>query len=179
MSELADAWLLDLGRDRFAAVGRNELQEVLVAPPLTPLLATPAHCRYSVNWRGVELPVMDLAAIFGAIVEDQPPHWLTIAAYRDPVDLQPRFGALQLAAPPIAIQVSDDSACPIPETSLPEYLAWSYLSLCCFHHDDRVIPILNVPLLFSPEARQRLQRYSMPPAISEPNQAAHHLEGTT
>lgn len=179
MSDFASAWLLDLGRDRFAAVGNAELQEVMVEPPLIAQAAAPAYCRYHVHWRGQELPVMDLAVVFGAAPEAEPPRWLTIAGYHDPSDQRACFGALQLAAPPTVIQVSDDSACPIPETSLAEYLAWSYLALCCFQHLDRVIPILNVPLLFSPHAQQRLQRYSMAPVAQDPFPTARRLEETT
>ncbi len=174
MGELASAWLLELGSERYAAVGKTELQEVMAQPSLTAIPAAPAYCRYRVGWRGLELPVLDLAVIFGAAPDPAPPHWLTVAAYREPTG-QPRFGAIQLAAPPSLIEVSDDSACPIPETSLTEYLAYSFLAHCCFRHQGRAVPILNVPRLFSPQARQRLARYSTPPAI----RSARHLEGAT
>lgn len=179
MSDLASAWLLNLGGDRCAAVGMSELQEVLAAPPLTDSPGAPVYCRYRIDWRGLDLPVMDLALVFGAALDPAPPRWLSIAAYRDPADQRPRFGALQLAAPPVAIQVSDDDACAIPETSLAEYFAWSYLSLCCFRHHDRIVPILDVPLLFSPQAHQRLQRYSMPSATLSAGQPPRRIERTT
>lgn len=176
MSGFADAWLLDLGRDRFAAVAIQELQEVLVAPPLTLPAAAAVYCRYTVSWRGLALPVMDMAVVFGAPIDETPPRWLTVAAYREAPDLRPGFGALQLAAPPTAIRVTDEMACPIPETSLPEYLAWSYLALCCFRYQDGVIPILDLPLLFSQQAQQRLQRYSTPSASTGVERSRRRME---
>lgn len=176
IGSFADAWLLDLGGDRFAAVALQELQEVLVAPPLTLPAAATIYCRYTVSWRGLTLPVMDLAVVFGAPIDETPPRWLTVAAYREAPDLRPGFGALQLAAPPTAIRVTDEMACPIPETSLPEYLAWSYLALCCFRYQGRVIPILDLPLLFSQQAQQRLQRYSTPSASTGVERSRRRME---
>lgn len=177
MSSFADAWLLEFDGGQLAAVATKELQEVLVAPQLTHDPSAPVYCRHRVDWRGVSLPVMDLAVVFGASANATPPRWLTVAAYRNADDAAPRFGALQLARPPVAIQVTDAMACPLPETSLPEYLAWSYLALSCFRHAGRAIPVLDIALLFSPQAQQRLQRYSAHRSSAGADKGARSMEG--
>jgi hypothetical protein len=177
MSSFADAWLLEFDGGHWAAVATKELQEVLVAPRLTRDPSAPVYCRHTIDWRGVRLPVMDLAAVFGAQANALPPRWLTVAAYRNADDTAPRFGALQLARPPVAIRVTDDMACPLPETSLPEYLAWSYLALSCFRHAGRAVPILDIGLLFSAQAQQRLQRYSAHRSAARADKGSRSMKG--
>lgn len=155
----ARGWLLHVGEGRTAAVGETELHEIVPEPQLTEDVSAPAHTRFRLTWRGRTLPVADLAVVFGADPDREPARWVTVAAFAPEGDAQPEFAALRLDAPPVPVRVSDDMACPLPETSLREYLIWSFLGLSCFRHGDRAVPVIDLARLFSPRTQARLARF--------------------
>ncbi|MEX0730335.1 MAG: chemotaxis protein CheW [Aquisalimonadaceae bacterium] len=167
----ARGWLLNFGDGRWAAVGEKELHEVVPDPVLTEDRSAPAHCRGRLAWRGLTLPVMDLAVVFGADADREPARWLTVAAYVADGESEPAFAALRLQEPPVPVRVDDAMASSLPETSLRDYLVWSFLGLSCFRHGDRSVPIIDLARLFAPQAQARLTRFSTVRELSLPERA--------
>jgi hypothetical protein len=159
MNDSARAWTLDVAAGQIAAVGEKELQEVLCEPPLQFQPAAPAYRRHTLDWRGLPLEVIDLSVLFGAPAAQLAPRWVTVAACLPEDASKPQFLALALQAAPARIEVTNAMACALPETALREYLVWTCLSVCCFRHESRPIPVLDLARLLSPRNRQRLERY--------------------
>ncbi len=141
-----NAWLLEFGSGLAAAVGTRVLLQVADNPRLLPVPCTPPHCRSVFSWGGRLLPVMDMAALLGAA--PLAPRLLVVACWRETPDAAPAFGAFLLAAPPVAITVGNDQACPLPEHPA----AWSAYAASCFGHRGDAIPVLHLPRIFAPAA---------------------------
>jgi chemotaxis signal transduction protein len=139
----ANAWLLDFGQSFCAAVGTRVLLQITDNPRLHPVPCTPQHCNTVFSWQGRLLPVVDMASILGA--EPQAPHLLAIAGYREQPGEPTRFGALLLAAPPVAIAVGDDQSCMLPEQAED----WGKFAFSCCEQQDKAIPILHLARVFS------------------------------
>ncbi len=144
-----NAWLLDFGQTLRAAVGTRTLLQIVDSPRLQSVPCTPPHCHSVINWQGRLLPALDLGVLFGK--EPLPAHLLAIAAWQRDPDKPPQFGALLLAAPPVAIIVGNEQACPLPE----QPAAWSRLALSCFGHQGDAIPVLHVARAFARLAEAR------------------------
>jgi len=139
----SNAWLLDFSQSFCAAVGTRVLLQIIDNPKLHPVPCAPQHCSSVFSWQGRLLPVVDMASILG--VEPQTPHLLAIAGYRELPGEPIRFGALLLAAPPVAIAVSDNQSCMLPEHSE----VWSKFAFSCFEQQGKAIPILHLARVFS------------------------------
>lgn len=140
---LTNAWLLDFGQTFCAAVGTRVLLQIIDNPRLHPVPYTPQHCRSVFSWQGHFLPVVDMASVLGA--EPQPPRLLAIAGYREQPGEPNRYGAMLLAAPPVAISVNDDQSCSLPEQTE----AWRNFASSCFEQQGKAIPVLHLGRVFS------------------------------
>lgn len=138
-----NAWLLDFGQGVRAAVGTRVLVHIIDDPRVHPVPCTPPHCHGVVSWQGKLLPVLDMAARLGAAA--QMPRLLAIAAYQDRPEEPARFGALLLAAPPVAVVVGDAQSCPLPE----QPAGWDRYAVSCFDHQGKAVPILHPGRVFS------------------------------
>lgn len=138
-----NAWLLDLGASRRAAVGTRELLHLIDAPVTFEIPCTPTYCQRVVFWQDRMLPVMDIAAKLGALPQQTP--FLAVVGYQRQRGEYPQFGALMLASPPQQIEVSDEQACSMPE----EKRDWKKLAISCFDHRGDATPVLNLNLIFS------------------------------
>lgn len=174
--ETARGWLLNFGEGRRAAVGEKELQEVLPEPELAMDISAPAHCRAQLEWRGHLLPVMDLAVVFGADPERKTGRWVTVVAYAEEEGDEIGFAALRLEEPPVVVHVNDDMSCPLPETSLRDYLIWNFICLSCFRDGDRTVPVIEIARLFSPQGQTRLSRFG---AVREHSSSEPAIEKET
>jgi hypothetical protein len=56
-----------------------------------------------------------------------------------------QYGALLLADLPQRKSINDDQACPLPT----QPLGWQSITLSCFADSKIVVPILNLPYIFS------------------------------
>ncbi len=142
-AERPNAWLLDFGHTLRAAAGMRVLLQIVDAPKLHPVPCTPPHCRGIYAGQGHMLPVVDMAVLLG--FEPQAPRLLAVAGYQEHPGDPVKFGALLLAAPPVAVIVDDEQTCSLPE--YPE--AWQRFSLSCFGHQGEAIPVLHLGRVFA------------------------------
>jgi chemotaxis signal transduction protein len=151
-----NAWLLDFGDACKAAVGTRELLHLVDAPVTFTVPRTPDYCRRVVLWQERLLPVMDIAARFGALPRTAP--FLAVIGYQQQRGEYPQFGALMLSSPPMQLAVSNNQACSLPDESS----AWRELAVSCFEHQGSPVPILNLCRLFgSATAREASLGISM------------------
>ncbi len=138
-----NAWLLDFGQGMRAAVGTRVLVHIIDNPQVHRVPCTPPHCHGVVAWQGKLLPVLDMAARLGAAV--QMPRLLAVAAYQDRPEEPARFGALLLAALPVAIAAGDAQSCALPE----QPAEWGRYACSCFEHQEEAVPVLHLGRIFS------------------------------
>ena len=154
----ARAWVLELPDGQSAAVGERELSEVLVAPSLWPVPGAPPHCRDVVLWRDRPIPVMDLAVLFGHRSTAESAPWVAVAAYREPGATETGFAGLALRSAPRAVEVEDHMAAALPHPSFAVHLIWRSIAVACFRYEDRLVPVLDTPFLFSAGGRTQFER---------------------
>lgn len=142
-----NAWLLDFGDACQAAVGTRELLHLVDAPSTFAVPCTPGYCRRVVMWQERLLPVMDMAARVGAEPCNAP--FLAVVGYQQQRGEYPQFGALMLNTPPRKLDVSDESACRLPESNG----AWRELAISCFEHQGVPVPILDLRRIFGSAPR--------------------------
>ena len=138
-----NAWLLDFGQSCRAAVGTRTLLQIIDNPIQHSLPCTPPYCSSVLLWQDRLLPVMDLPALLGGL--PLPPRYIAVVAYQDRLHESVRFGALQLDALPVAVAVSDEQACPLPE----QPSGWSKFAISCFSHQGVAIPVLHPGRIFA------------------------------
>jgi hypothetical protein len=141
----AQAWLLEFGGDRVAAVGLHELVEVLSRPKLYHVPMTVNPCHQVLVWRDEVLPVMNF------ISAGEPDDELTegapvtaIAAYQLNPGMPVRHGALELGAMPKTVTVDDGMSCQLPDA--PGYLAT--LAISCFSYENFAVPVIDLARAF-------------------------------
>jgi chemotaxis signal transduction protein len=139
------AWIMDLDGELQAAVGEREMLHVVQGPELYLIPLSPPYCQHVLIWQDTILPMMDLAAWLKGQPERREHRIAGIFAYQARGDQAIRYGALSLAATPVRAQVNDQQACPLPT----QPRGWKRLSLSCFALGERIIPILDLPTIFS------------------------------
>jgi len=144
-----NAWLLDFGQMLHAAVGMRVMMQVIEDPQLQPVPCTPPHCNSVFAWQGHILPVVDVAAMLGE--DPQESRLLAIAGFQEYPGANTQLGAFLLSAPPVAIIVDDEQACPLPDHPSE----WKDISVSCFGHQGDAVPVLHLPRIFlrRPDAR--------------------------
>lgn len=145
MPSQSRAWVLDLGAGRHVSAGNHHVIEYLLSPAIIPVPLVPAHCAGLMVWRERLIPVIDLAPVLHVGETAAPGRRAVVLAYQEAPRQPLRHGALLVCAAPFEVWVSDDMACPLPET--PEAL--EYIARSCFGYEGRAIPILDVARLFS------------------------------
>lgn len=146
MGSGSKAWVLDLGGGRRAAVGGREMVHVVVEPTLFPVPATPSYCRHVLAWSGRVLPVMDAGArLDGPTGAMAAPRLVGVMAFRATPDGPVQYGGVGLDAVPAGLTVTDEQACPLPESRSD----WRPYVVACFT-DPRTgpVPVLDLPRLF-------------------------------
>lgn len=138
-----NAWILDFGMGYKAAVGARELIHLIDVPVSFSVPYTPEFCHRVLFWQGMMLPLMDVAARLGGDGQDSP--FVAVVGYQQQRGELPQFGAVQLAAPPAKVAVSDEQACNLP----PDLSVWQGLVVSCFDFQGQVTPVVNINRLFS------------------------------
>ena len=139
------AWILDFAGGFQAAVGELELVYLIQFPALIDIPQTPFYCRHALIWEEDILPVMDLGALLaGHIIHNKLP-LAGIFAYQQQAETRLHYGAIPLSAIPKRRQVRDEQACELPR----QPSVWQAVAISCFSDGDRIIPILNLPYIFS------------------------------
>lgn len=168
MTPEVHAWLLDLGYGHRAAVAPRHMAEYVFDPALDAVPLARAHLRGVTRWRGLLVPLVDLAVLLGEPRIEVERRRAVILAYRTAENAPVRFGGLIVRSEPREIPVRDDMACPLP----PESEAWSEIALSCFSYEEQPVPILNVAALF-PDARAAMEAF---PAAQPADLAPHPAE---
>jgi chemotaxis signal transduction protein len=148
VAKTSRAWLLDFGRGLQAAVGHQEMWQVLISPVLFDVPCTPTYCSEVLVFQDLILPVLDMSSL----LEGQKTIPVTspvvgIAIYQDDPTQPIRYACLHLATTPQSIYVSDEQACDLPA----HQPYWEPLAQSCFSIDGRTIPIIDLAYLFSEE----------------------------
>lgn len=141
---IANAWLIDLGDGRHAAIGERELFHLVFEPELFPVPQCPAYCARVIAWEGRLLPVWDVGRWLQPAVDTAAPWLVAVVGYQREGAQETEFGALGIAAPPQRIVARDEDVCALPDDSL----AWESISTSCFAHDHKRVPALNLTSMF-------------------------------
>jgi chemotaxis signal transduction protein len=144
MAQTSRAWVMDVGAAGHVAAGERHVAEYLVATDTVPLPRTRPHCAGVIYWRDQYIPVIDLAPLYEAH-GGEPGRRAVVLAYQNAPGEPLQYGALLIHAAPVEAWVSDDMAAEVPTVPM----ALRHISRASFYIDDRVVPILDVRLLFA------------------------------
>lgn len=144
----APARLLEYKRGCFVAFPAHATIGLVDNPKVAAVPGAPYYCLGLMSWQGRELPLLDLNTLLRAYPDADPPpagHVLVLAyqsAPREPL----QYGAV--CAPWLVrmVEVADSQQCDLPEDSD----LWPWISLACFDHEGRAVPILDTSRLFGP-----------------------------
>ncbi len=147
MTQESAAVLLAAGEAGMAAIARHEFVEVIAEAKSFHVPAAPPDCDRLVRWRGELIPVVDLRCLTeGAATAASPDrHLALVVTYQPKAGESLRYACLWLRDYPRAITVNDNQSCDLP----PGRERWLEISRCSFLHDGDVVPILDLPRIFS------------------------------
>lgn len=140
------AWLLDFGYGLQAAVGYNEMWQILMSPKLFKIPCTPEYCNQVVVFQDSILPILDMSYLLigkKSIRDDV----VGIALYQDDPNKPVKYAGILCATIPRSINVNDDQICDLPS----ELQYWKPFCLSCFSLENEAIPIINLAYIFSLE----------------------------
>lgn len=140
------AWLLDFGNGLQAAVGYNEMWQILMSPKVFEIPCTPKYCHKVLVFEDRILPLLDISYLLigkKSITDDV----IGIALYQEDPNKPVNYAGFNCASIPRTINVSDDQMCELPS----EQQYWKTFSLSCFSLENKAIPIINLAHIFSLE----------------------------
>ncbi|KOR31300.1 hypothetical protein TI04_01580 [Achromatium sp. WMS2] len=144
----ANAWLLDLGANLFAAVSERGLSYLLAdTPKMVYIPNSPDYCCQVLLWEGAIIPVMDIARRIEQreAKRSKANELIVLASFQGSVNAPIEYGALILGDIPHRVRINDDQACELPE---PKFL-WQQLAVSCFQHEQHgPVPILDLSKIF-------------------------------
>ena len=146
----ATAWIIELDNGLYVAVGELEMVHIVQSPELFDIPHTPFYCSQVLFWQNNIIPVMDLLAWLEGYAIPRMHDMIGIFTYQQQPDAPLDFGALPIVSIPARAQVGDEQACELPTHPL----GWRELSISCFSDNYRVIPILDLPYIFSTGLQQ-------------------------
>lgn len=144
----APARLIEYTRGRQIALPVHTTYALIEQPTF---VAVPGAAQYAyglMTWQDSRLPLLDLNTLLhpdqGAPLTAAPNYALVVAYQREPKSPL-EFGAIGLAGLPRTIAIGDEAQCELPGDSR----LWPLLTLSCFEHEGRAIPILDTTRIFS------------------------------
>lgn len=146
------AWLLTHHQQTVTAVGKREMIHLLPSPPLFKVPDAPFYCQNVLTWEGKIIPVLDLAAWLYKKTITREKYYVAIVAYQSFENQDIEYGGLLLTESPDHTEVDDKQACELPES--PEN--WQKVAISCFSDKEQVIPVLDIPVIFSSDLRMTL-----------------------
>jgi chemotaxis signal transduction protein len=144
MSSESKAWIFSLDDKLWGAVGEREMIHLLESPTLLEVPHSPFYCRQVLVWKDRILPALDLAAWLQGRPIDRNRCLAGLTVYQNS-NAEVHYGALLLTGLPQSKLISDNQACSLPT----EPADWKSVAVSCFAEGDFVIPILNLPYIFS------------------------------
>jgi chemotaxis signal transduction protein len=123
------------------AVPPHALSDVLAYAPPMPIPRAQPHCLGVLDWQGRMAFALDLASALGRSAS-LPRFW---AVLRTPAAVQhlAQQVAVGLADRPVEIEVTDETACALPEP----VAVWSLFAVSCFQHAGQAVPIVSAERL--------------------------------
>ena len=142
----ASAWLLPLEQGLYAAVGTQEVVNLIQFPALFSVPSTPEHCHQVFVWQNQVLPALDLASwLLAKPIQRQDQAVVAVIAYQSTAGALPQYGGLLLSTLPTQLQVDDAQASVLPDAPA----RWSQIAVSCFQHEGLVVPIIDLPTIYS------------------------------
>jgi hypothetical protein len=141
---MIQAWLLDLGAGRWAAVGDREQVHLLHDPAAHRVPWTPRSASQVLLWNGRCVPVVDLGIRLGDVPSYTVSRLLGLYAYLESPGNAVAFGALWLAAAPRRISLDAPRMVDLPSPQA----AWREVAISCFQWQDAPVPVLDLTRVF-------------------------------
>lgn len=149
----ARAWILNIGADMRVAVAYHEMEQVLLDEPVFHIPCAPSYCNQAIIRYNRVLPLMNIAALLqpGANIEKGNTA-IGVAVYQEAPGKPLHRGCMQLTSNPKSALIKDEYFCDLPTDSE----LWEDISLSCFMFEKRVIPVIDLAVLFSSQLRDKL-----------------------
>lgn len=145
MQRQSKAWILLFGQTLRAAVGTNQLKDVVLAPRLFEIPLSMNHCPGLMVWQKLIVPVFDMRVLLGETKRPETEGMrVGVMGYQTPEGAT-QYGGLLLSGNPMEAWVTDDMACPLPAAPA----LWKKISQSCFQQGSSSIPILDLRKLFT------------------------------
>ena len=141
----ATAWIIELDSGLYVAVGELEMVHIVQEPEVFDIPQAPFYCSQVLMWQEGIIPVLDIPAWLEGYALPRKHDMVGIFTYQQQSSASLDFGALPMISIPSRTQVSNNQACDLPTNAR----GWRELSISCFSYNDRVIPILDLPYVFS------------------------------
>jgi hypothetical protein len=144
----APARLLEYKRGCFVAFPAHATIALIDNPAVVSVPGAPYYCLGLMAWQGHQLPLLDLNTLLRAYPDPETPpagHVLVLA-YQSAPGQPLRYGAV--CAPWLVrmVDVVDSQQCELPDDSD----LWPWISLACFDHEGRAVPVLDTGRVFGP-----------------------------
>lgn len=152
-----NAWCLDVGDGRIAAIGVGHLRHLVAKPELFEIPQTPAGCARVFVWNDAIIPVWDVPRSLGVTQEFTAANVLAVVAFQLHRDAPTQIAGITLTGPPVRINVVDPTSCALPDPAR----VWKRIASACFRHGERVLPVLDFAKMFgaAPEVRDASPRH--------------------
>ena len=152
MNEVA-AWVMQIDRMSRVAVGQLELIHIIANPEYIEVPKAPRHCKRVVMWNNKVIPVMDLSILVNDASAFYQHNSVAVALYAPEGRHELQYGGIQLIDMPVLDKVSNQQQ--VTQSELSEQ--WKPLSVSAYRgRDSDIIPILDLPKLFSPDITRYL-----------------------
>jgi chemotaxis signal transduction protein len=141
------ARLLEYRPGGFVAFPAHTTIALVDSPPVVVVPGAPYYCVGLMAWEGRQLPLLDLDTLLRAYPAGEPStgHVLVLA-YQSAPGRALDYGAVCARSLVRMIEVADSQACELPRDSD----LWPWISMSCFEHEGRAVPVLDTARLFAP-----------------------------
>ncbi|MFM9888144.1 MAG: chemotaxis protein CheW [Burkholderiales bacterium] len=139
-----NAWCLDVGDARIAAIGVGHLRHLVAKPELFEIPQTPAGCGRVFVWNDAIIPVWDVPRSLGVTREFTEANVLAVVAFQLQRDAPTQIAGIALTGPPVRINVVEPTSCALPDPAR----VWKRIASSCFRNGDQVLPVLDFAKMF-------------------------------
>ncbi len=140
-----NAWRLDVGEDRVAAIGEHHLRHLVSRPTLFEIPQTPAGCARVCIWNDAIIPVWDVPRSLGVTTAFVEATVLAVIAFQLPQDAAVQVAGIALTGAPVRINGVQPNSADLPDPAL----AWKRIASACFRHGEHVLPVLDFSKMFA------------------------------
>jgi chemotaxis signal transduction protein len=148
---MSNAWLLECDPELTVAVGDHEIVEYIQPQRSYAVPETPPYCNRVIVWQDKLLPVIDMALLTGVRELQQEVSYACLLRYQLAPRAALQYLALRINRTPQKVVVDDSQVCEFADDEVSPLL--KVVTLCCFTHMQRAVPILDLAKLCSGEFR--------------------------